>query len=205
MKSRGLVYIDIDGTINFFRVSDNRIIREIFNKHYLVLLLDTLLWKINELDFISNSMYIFKFRIFIYSIISFTSYCKNIKEYERLYIEYTLEDVTKSYTQHLERLKDLGYEIHLVTHNKFAKAFSHKFPVKVLKNKPKHVKKVKKYICYMIGNNYTDDLRMPISLGIKTIYVGESKLVKKVTYGKAKHFSNIEDAVNYIIEQDKNV
>lgn len=203
MKNRGFVFIDIDGTINTFRQVDHCIVKEIFKKYKQVMICDKMLWKINELDFISNSMYIFKLRILIYSILSFTSYKKNIKRYENLYIEYTLKEVDKNYILHLNRLIKVGFEIYLVTHNEFTEAFYHFFPVKVLKNKQKYIKSFnkEKKISYMIGNNYTDDLKTPISLGIETIYIGKSRLVKGIITGRAKNFSNIEEAVNFIIEK----
>lgn len=206
MENRGLILVDIDGTINLFRVTDHRIIKEIFGKYRCVMFCDRLLWKINELDFISNSMCIFKLRILFYSILSFTSYKKNLIQYEKLYLENNLNEVNKNYILHLNRLDELGYEIHLVTHNEFIKAFKHLFPVKILKNKQGYIRKYNrnKKISYMIGNNYTDDLKTSIKLGIKTIYIGESKLVRKIIEGKAKNFKCIEAAVNFIIEEQKN-
>ncbi|MDO4282422.1 MAG: hypothetical protein Q4D02_02195 [Clostridia bacterium] len=201
MKNRENVFVDIDGTMNVFRKTDHYIIQKMFEKHKQVLICDKLLWKINELDLISNSMAIFKLRILIYSILSFTSYQRNLKRYEKLYLENTLEELDKNYLLHLSRLKELGYEIHLVTHNEFTRAFRHLFPIKVLKNKQDYVRTFHKdkKISYMIGNNYTDDLRTPIRLGIKTIYIGKSKIVREIIEGKAENFHDIENAVNFII------
>lgn len=202
MTKRNLIFVDIDGTINEFNTVDNHIIKEIFGNHKLVMLCDKLLWKINEFDFISNSMRIFKLRILIYSLLSLTSFSKKMLEYEKKYIKYTTEDIKKNYILHLSKLENLGYEILLVTHSEFTKHFKKYYHIKILKNKPKYIRRIheKIGISYMIGNNYTDDLKVPINLGIKTIYIGKSKLVQKIIRDKAKTFSSIELAVNDIIE-----
>lgn len=201
MTKRNIVFVDIDGTINEFDTVDNKIIKEIFGNHMLVMFCDKLLWKINEFDFISNSMRIFKIRILIYSLLSFTSFSKKMLEYEKKYIKYTSEDIRKNYSLHLSKLENVGFEIRLVTHSEFTKYFKKYYPISILKNKPKYIERINKKIgiSYMIGNNYTDDLKVTIKLGIKTIYIGKSKLVQRIIKGKAKNFSNIELAVNDII------
>ena len=78
MKNLGKVFVDIDGTINTFKTVDCRIIAELFGHHRQVLFCDRILWKINDLDLISNSMHIFKLRILIYSILSFSSFLENM-------------------------------------------------------------------------------------------------------------------------------
>ena len=54
----------------------------------------------------------------------------------------------------------------------------------------------------MIGNNYMEDLRKSIKYGIKTIYIGNSKVVKALVSKKALAFSNLEDAVEYIMKEN---
>lgn len=205
MTKRNIIFVDIDGTINEFNMVDNNIIKEIFGNHRLVMFCDRLLWKINELDLISNSMRIFKLRIFLYSLLSFTSYNKKMLEYEKKYIKYTFEEVRKNYNLHLMKLKRLGYEIRLVTHSEFTKYFKKDYPISILKNKPKYIERIHKKngISYMIGNNYTDDLKVPLKFGIKTIYIGKSKLVKRIIKDKAKSFLSIELAVNDIINESR--
>lgn len=202
MKKRGIVFVDIDGTINNFNFVDHNIIEEIFGNHRLVMFFDKILWNINELDYISNSMRIFKLRLFVYSVMSFTSFKGKMNEYENLYHKYTFEDVDKNYKLHLSRLEELGYEVILITHSEFTKTFKGIFPIIIPKNKSKFIKSFykKNNISFIIGNNYTDDLKTPIKLGISTIYIGKSKLVKKLILKKAKSFLDIELTVDYIIK-----
>lgn len=202
MKDLGKVFVDIDGTINAFKTVDCRIIVELFGHHRQVLFCDRILWKINDLDLISNSMRIFKLRILIYSILSFSSFLENMKSYERLYHAYTIKEVEENYRLHLKRLEELGYQVLLVTHSEFASIFHTKFSIEIPKKKPKFIKESykKEKVSYMIGNNYCDDLKLPVKLGIKTIYIGKSRLVKHFIQKKAVVMENIADAVDYIIQ-----
>lgn len=201
MKNRGIVFVDIDGTINNFNFVDHHIIKEIFGNHRLVMFFDKILWHINEFDFISNSMRIFKLRLFIYSIMSFTCYKSKMIEYESLYHKYTFGDVDKNYNLHLSRLECIGYKVILITHSEFTKTFNGIFKIIIPKNKPKYLKGFykKNNVSFFIGNNYTDDLRTPIKLGISTIYIGKSKLVRKIILNRAKAFFDIEAAVDYVV------
>lgn len=202
MRKRGIVFVDIDGTINNFNFVDHHIIKEIFGNHKLVMLFDKILWHINEFDYISNSMRIFKLRLFVYSVMSFTFFKKKMKEYEDLYHKYTFGDVDKNYKLHLSRLENVGYKVILITHSEFTKTFKGIFPIIIPKNKPRFIKSFykKNNVSFFIGNNYTDDLKTPIKLGISAVYIGKSKLVEKLILKKAKSFLDIKTAVDYIIK-----
>lgn len=200
MITRKKIFFDIDGTLNDFKSADSYIINEIFKGHVHVLLFDKLLWKINDLDILSNTMFLFKIRILVYSVLSFTSFSENLRKYQDIYQASTIKDLEKSYV-YLEELRKLGYEISLLTHNQFT-AEVEGIDIKILKNKQKYISDVKSQIAYMIGNNYMEDLRKSIKYGIKTIYIGNSKLVKALVSKKALAFSNLEDAVEYIMKEN---
>lgn len=203
--NQGVIFVDVDGTINKFRKSDNVIIYTIFKNHRVVRLLDKLLWKINQLDFFSNTMNFFKIRLFIYSLISVTSYRENMAEYEKLYIKYTFEDVARNVYFNITRLEKNGFKVHLITHSEFVRSFCERFNIKILKSKPLYIREFhkRKKISYVIGNNYFDDLRTPLKLKLNTIYIGESKLIRKIISKNAKYFFDIKEAVDYIIENSK--
>lgn len=202
MTIRGYILVDVDGTVNTFHVVDHYIIRQMFENNKLVILCDKLLWHINALDIISNSMKILKLRILLYSILSFSSFRKNFNQYGKLYLKASVDELRENYENYLLRLEEMGYRVRLITHNEFTRVLAREFPIRVLRNKPRYFYTIRDTndIAYMIGNNYIDDLRVPMKLGIPTIYIGKGKVVSSLMKKRGKTFSSIMEAVSYILQ-----
>ncbi len=180
---KGTIFIDLDGTLfDTFKACDKKIIKDIFKGNSLVMLLDNLLWKINSLDFLPNSMWILKLRLLIYSIISFSSYNRMLNEYGYKYKEAVISAV-----ENMFEITELGefckeYDIVIVTNNSFSVSIGlEKYFDNIMfcKNSKVRYESIKDYLNggkaeYMVGNNYMDDIRIAKKLGIKSIYVGKN-------------------------------
>ncbi len=210
-----LIIIDIDGTITNFREIDRKIIYKLFQKNPIVMLLDQLLWKINSLDYITNSFWIFKFRIYIYSLLSFSSFKIRISEYKKEYLKESKKDFDIYLKEYHSVLKNLGLDILLLSHDEFACYLGRE--VHSVKNKKKYVLKniYGKYdIVYMVGNNYMDDIKLGLQLrkkrkklkdtnSIKVVYIGKSKyLIDWILLPKGIYvYDNIRDFVISLIKE----
>lgn len=196
------IIIDIDGTLydNFPR-DDRKIIYKLFEKNFLVRLLDKFLWSINALDYISNSMGMLKFRLMIYSILSLKSYNNVSKKYKHSYQNLLRLDLQNK--EHI--LKKLGamYDVILVTNNIYAlNVLYHDYRVLYAPNALNRREQimtlnVTENICYIIGNNYMDDILLAKRHNIPCIYVGKSILKNKF---KAKYNANSFEKVLAILK-----
>lgn len=196
------IIIDIDGTLyDKFSLDDRNIIFKLFGKNIFVRFLDKILWWINSLDIISNSMWMLKLRILIYCILSFKSY-KNMSDeymhrYQRLFTMYLqskeniLKRISRKYriilvTNNLYALNVLYEDYHILYAPNF---LSRREQIKTLN--------AKENIRYIIGNNYTDDIYLAKKLKTKCIYVGNSALKKKIN---ADYITSSFDEIIKIIE-----
>lgn len=193
-----IIIIDVDGTITNFSEIDRKIIKKIFPSNLFVNILDRLLWNINGLDYITNRFWIFKFRIFIYSLLSFSNFNVNMRKYEREYVKESKKQFDVYLNEYNIILKKMGLDILLLSHNKFAHFLDDS--VHSVKDKRKYVLNniYGNYdIVYIVGNNYMDDIRLGFKLkkiraklenGKKTtnvVYIGKSKfLIDIVLNGK---------------------
>lgn len=181
-KKRTILF-DIDGTIyDDFAKDDHMIITKLFGKNFVIMLIDKLLWLINSLGIITNTMRILRLRLAVYAMLSFKSVKKINNEYKYRYQNLLKVSLFKKETLIESILK--GYNVILVTNNLFAvdvvKSMN-KFNIiyaKNLKNRRRQIIKnhLLEKIYYVVGDNYTDDIYFAKKIGVKSIYVGNSIL-----------------------------
>lgn len=203
---RELIIVDLDGTLCEFENVDHKIIKHIFKKSKAVLLLDKLLWRINRLDLISNSYAIFKLRIAVYSMMSFSDYVINMKTYKEMYYKLLKDVCVSNYYKYLHSFNNSKVEVLLLTHDSLAREFLKDVNLIVTRNKNSYIPSLLKYydIKAIVGNNFCDDIlsaykvnkiykkRMSKRRAI-IVYVGNSSLVKLLTKNKVVNISDISD------------
>ncbi len=179
------IIIDIDGTLyDKFPHDDRRIIAGIFKSNVLVKVLDKFLWTVNSLDFITNSMGMLNLRLKIYSMLSFKNF-SNVKDEYRIRYQNLLSLDMQSKVKILREVS-LEYNIILVTNNAHAvRVLSENLKYDVIyapniNSRRKQIKErfTSQSICFLIGNNYTDDIFISKILGVSSIYVGKSIISK---------------------------
>lgn len=156
---KNLVISDFDMTFFNFKEVDNKIIATIFKKHPFILFIDNLLWYVNSLGIIGNSMGGLKLRFIVYSILSgfrnHISYSEIFTKYEFMYKNL----VYKKYKRKIWIIKGLenkGYTFRILTNNRFA-AELNMYDIIYTKNKGKFLKETNPE--YLLGDNYWDDYR----------------------------------------------
>lgn len=180
LKKDGLL-IDVDGTLyDSFYLDDKKIIENIFGNNVLVKTLDYVLWKINRLDFFSNSMRLLRLRLFAYSILGFKRYNFVLSSYN---IEYTkcLAVYLKSINEYLCILSK-KYNIFIITNNFFSvPVIESELNQRCIYCSHSKSREMSAYslekgcnLKYFIGNNYMDDISVANKLNITSIYVGKS-------------------------------
>ena len=203
MKLKQTVFIDVDGTYyDSFKEDDKRIVRIIFKNNRIVKFLDDIAWIINSLDIFSNSFKILKLRFLIYSILSGKKYNNVIQSYENLYT-IALDNNIKEKKELLIKLKEM-YDVKFISSNPYV--YKHmnekeKFSCIYTKNTKQRYKKLNYYkkinnVAFLVGNNYTDDIKIAKKIGIKSFYIGQSKVFKY--FNKTKLFTSFEEFVKYI-------
>lgn len=174
---KNLIISDFDMTFFNFKEVDNQIIKDIFKNHKLVLFIDKLLWKINSLGIIGNSMNGLKFRFFIYSTLTlFTGFIKYnyiFNKYEIMYKELSVKKYQRKEWL-VKQIERKGYKFIILTNNKFASELGIS-DIIYTKNKRKYLKKCKPQ--YLLGDNFWDDYRN-CPKGTKYVNVGGGILSK---------------------------
>ena len=203
---RELIIVDLDGTLCEFENVDHKIINDIFKESEAVLLLDKLLWRINRLDLISNTYAIFKVRIAVYSMMSFSDYVINMKTYKEMYYKFLKDVCVSNYYKYLHSFNNSKVEVLLLTHDSLAREFLKDVNLIVTRNKNSYIPSLLKYydIKAIVGNNFCDDIlsaykvnkiykkRMSKRRAI-IVYVGNSSLVKLLTKNKVVNITDISD------------
>lgn len=207
MKS--IILFDVDGTVTNFERIDNIAVFKCFKTSKIVMWLDKLLWCINRLDLIANNFPLFKFRIWIYSLLSFSNYKANLKVYETVYVEETKKEIAKYYASQHERLKRLNMEIRFLSNNQLDTSTSSY--IITVKNKGKYVMKniCGKYdIVFVVGNNWSDDVRLGLKLRKKNkttrpVYIGKSKVLIKFLLKKkqVEVYPTLDEFVTHLTER----
>lgn len=207
MKS--IILFDVDGTVTNFERIDNIAVSKCFKTSKIVMWLDKLLWCINRLDLIANNFPLFKFRIWIYSLLSFSNYKANLKVYETVYVEETKKEIAKYYASQHERLKRLNMEIRFLSNNQLDTSTSSY--IITVKNKGKYVMKniCGKYdIVFVVGNNWSDDVRLGLKLRKKNkttrpVYIGKSKVLIKFLLKKkqVEVYPTLDEFVTHLTER----
>lgn len=203
---RELIIVDLDGTLCEFENVDHKIINDIFKKSKAVLLLDKLLWRINRLDLISNSFAIFKLRIAVYSMMSFSNYLINMKTYKKMYYMFLKDVCVSNYYKYLHSFNNSKVEVLLLTHDSLAREFLKDVNLIVTRNKNSYIPSLLKYydIKAIVGNNFCDDILSAYKVNkiykkrmskrrATIVYVGNSSLVKLLTKNKVVNILDISD------------
>ncbi len=206
MDRKKLILIDLDGTLYNFEKPDHQIIKEIFGRYKLVMLFDKFMWLINGLDIISNKFIIFKTRMLIYSLLSFSSYDDNMRKYVNRYHELILGPFVYNYYQYIRKYNEGDVFVILATHDQFTTYFQKYVDVKicVFKNKYKDIPKLLNFndIVAIVGNNFCDDIMTAYRVNriykkrgskkrVRSVYVGKSKVVELLVSGKTDIISDI--------------
>lgn len=207
MKS--IILFDVDGTVTNFERIDHLAISKCFKAAKFVMWLDKLLWCINRLDIIANNFPLFKFRIWIYSVLSFSNYKENLKAYETVYVKETKKEIEKYYEVQHEQLKSLNTEIRFLSNNQLDTSTSSN--IVTVKNKEKYVMKniYGRYdIVFVVGNNWSDDVRLGLKLRKKNgttrpVYIGKSKFLIETFLRKRKVdvYPSLDDFVTQLTEK----
>lgn len=193
---KNLIISDFDMTFFNFKEVDNKIIKEIFENHKFVLFIDNLLWKVNSLGIIGNSMKGLKLRFFIYSLLTFFTghikYDEIFSKYESMYKKL----VMKKYKRKLWLIKQIekkGYKFVILTNNRFASELGIS-DIIYTKSKKKYLKKCRPK--YLVGDNFWDDYRS-LPKGSKYINVGGGVL-SKIRSKKIRSIKNLYEIFNVI-------
>lgn len=204
-----LIIIDVDGTITNFKKIDHEIIIDMYKDNRFVMTLDKLLWKINGLDYFTNKFFVFKLRIFLYSLFSLSGYKFNMIKYQKNYVVKTREAFKEYFDTLHYIIEGSGYETLLLSHDRFASKVDKN--IVSVRDKERYVLNnvYSSYdVIYVVGNNYMDDIRLGLKLrnlnsklnsNVQTniIYIGESQfLTQKVLKNKpVKAISSFEKFV----------
>lgn len=201
LKNKKTIVFDLDGTLSNFEKIDHKIIEMIYGNSRIVMLLDKFLWSINRFEILKNTMWLLKFRLALYSIITRKNIEENFKKYHIEYFTLTYHDIKYNYENYLKRLRK-KYKIRILSNNMFAKGLEYS-GLRVICNtsKSKHIKIFKKYhdTEYIVGNNLLDDILVGSIKGIKTIYLGKNEFVKIFS---TMDFRDIEKLTNYLLKSD---
>lgn len=214
MKAREkIIFVDVDGTLIDFKSIDKQIINNIYSDSKLVKFIDRILWWFNDFDLIGYSNAIFYARIFLYSILSNKNFKKSLVEYKNWYSKYTKKQITPEFKNTILELENNNYQVCVVTRNMYAACLSE------LLEKTVHVVKDKKVfyskLCYnyrvshIIGNNYMDDIvscyllnlmykKRGIRKTVTPVYIGKSKVVRKIAKKEVKCFEKFNTCVEYL-------
>lgn len=207
MKS--IILFDVDGTVTNFERIDNLAISKCFKTSKIVMWLDKFLWCINRLDWVANNFPLFKLRIWIYSLLSVSNYKTNLQMYETVYVKETKQEIAKYYESQHERLKNLNTEVCFLSNNQLDTSTSSH--IITVKNKGKYVMKniYGKYdIVFVVGNNWSDDIRLGLKLRKKNkitcpVYIGKSKFLIKFLLKKkqVEVYPTLDEFVTQLTEK----
>lgn len=214
MKARrNIIFVDVDGTLIDFKSIDKQIIDNIYSDSKLVKFIDRILWWFNDFDLIGYSNAIFYARIFLYSILSKRKFKKSLVEYKYWYSKLAKKQITSEFKNTLLDLEKNNYQVCVITRNMYAACLSE------LLEKTVHVVKDKKVfyakLCYnyrvshIIGNNYMDDIvscyllnlmykKRGIRKAVTPVYIGKSKVVRKIVKKEVKCFENFNTCIEYL-------
>lgn len=211
IKSSKVLLVDLDGTLIDFETIDHNIIDEIFNSNKNINFLDRVLWKINRQDVFGNGYSALKFRIWFYSLLCKQDYVTAKRKYAREYEASSKIELLEVFRKYLEEILNNGYDIVIVTKNKYASTilFDEVYTINnilnknkiylivQMKNKNQMIKKIADVNdgkVTVIGNNFSDDILTAMKLKVPYIYIGRSKPVKallSIVDGKKQEFGNL--------------
>ena len=177
LKNKRAIIIDVDGTMyDNFKKDDRKIIRDIFLNSKVINKIDDILWSINSMDFLSNSMGILKLRFVMYSVLGRKKYTEVYHSYEKAYkmaLNYAIYDIDR------QKMKTLmtKYHVIIITNNPFSVSVLKKYFKNVVfsPNALSRKKAIKDFddlfnVKYVVGNNFTDDIYSARSINAESIY-----------------------------------
>lgn len=211
-NERGFCIIDIDGTLfEEFKLVFNKIISEMFGTNWFVRIINKFFNLVNDLDIISNSMFMFRLVMAIYSLLSGQNYYVCLDYYEKRYYELSKAYIEKEYNDYIVPLQEMGYNVLFISHN----IYTCKFDIlgsrviiytKKRQDLPEQLSKID--VKFIIGNNYMDDIlagkRLNVEYSLmdmplaKIVYVGKSKLVKTLVPSDVQCLKNMKEVLDYI-------
>lgn len=204
METRKAIVFDLDGTLNSFKEMDHEIIQEIFSKHgklpFLVKWMDAIMWFINDLEMMGNTMPKLMFRFQILSFISGLMKEDIFRRYKRLYRKKNARYLQKR-EDFLKQILVKGFIPLIVSNNGLSSGMQvagDNIITVVKKEKELEYLKERYQIQYLVGNNYCDDIKNARKIGAIPIYVGGSPIVKCLMKKNEKIISHIEQIFEII-------
>ncbi|MEG0873002.1 MAG: hypothetical protein RSE00_05515 [Clostridia bacterium] len=190
------IIFDLDGTFSSsFKCIDNIIIsRWLFEKERAsVKVLDRILWHFNNLDIFPNTTRMLVLRLKLYTFLNGqTNYKEVMARYKKQYVMLTQICCDKN-LEIIETLKnDYNYDIIVLSNNAFA--LDIKIPnveIYSVRSKRKFLSVISEMfqIDFFVGNNFLDDIMSARHAGVKSIYMGKSKLVYIFLKGMRKSYT----------------
>ncbi len=179
---------------NFEDIDHIAIREEIYKDIRRVIKFDIFLWKINRQDIITNSYWLFVFRLFLYELVAcsklsdlltvFSRLKKHLAEYKKIYLEYRIKDIpkVKALITLIENIDD-SYKVLIVTHNPFLAEIKKELPIIVSSYKPMLIRALMKKndIIAIAGNNYMDDIMFQFHCWkLNASYIGNGGILKSI-------------------------
>lgn len=224
-KRKRLLVVDFDGTFfeDFFEV-DRKIIKEVFQSK-IVLFIDNIARKINDLGVVKNTTRIFKLRLFVYSCLSLKNYFKAKEEYKKRYVNAANNAIVevqkklsilypnvfyhKSFEENGKKGKNdedkIGYII--LSNNDFSSSIKAEYQILVDHNKSRLLinikEKFKDYDICMVGDSMLDDIIPAKVLKLGYIYIKRNATKEKNTFlvNKKAKVTTLENAVKVYLNE----
>ena len=206
-KRKRAIIIDVDGTMyDNFKKDDRKIIRDIFLNSIIINKIDDILWSINSMDFLSNSMGILKLRFVMYSVLGRKKYSQVYYNYEEEYKKHLKKAINCLDKEKLGKIMN-KYNVIIITNNPFSVSVLKKYFKNVVysPNAVSRKKAIKDFdnllnIRYVVGNNFTDDIYSARCINAESVYIGSSCLGK--VYNADYNANSFDEAMTIILEND---
>ncbi len=185
MSEKKNVAFDVDGTLFCYDTFHKKVMKDIYGDFPLVIRIDNIARKVNNLDILPNTFFMLKLIIFCYSMLTVfkVNYDFALTKYQYEYEEYFLRHLP---FEILGKMNNANYTPIIISNNPVIICFKDKLGYECIysKSKFKTLRRLKKQkgIEYMFGNSLLGDLLPATLLDIIAVYVGKDipkKIVKK--------------------------